>query len=547
MNKAKYILVALCIAILTSAPVQAQEGIRVKYIQSMLPQLSLCIDFGASAPGQDDVTLLLGDEKLQIESMEKFNSEKHREKIYVLLDLSTSMRQSYFDVITESVQRLIEQSGENCDVTIVTFGNGSPAFYEEAEAAQVLTTLQPNEEGTKINEAIDKTLLRARDLTFHQYELVYGIVISDGVEYSKGSTTFTEIQQSLQGLPMAFYGLCPDYSTAEAMNSFRSLIAETNGGFEQFGLNNLDEKLSQTVQGAEEVYIVDASAKTNRASETGLSVKYKSASENLTVSLQSSTDTEAPSIADVQYDKENQTLHLTVTEALSSVSVKNGSATLLRNSKKEFRPVTLVYNGAQQLELVFDQAIPNGTYEISFSNITDASDNQNPLQACTVEITDSRSPLMLWFTAYWFIPAIAGCMVLLAVIIVVALKKRKGVRTVREIFSTDKEEKINLRSGNGKRLHFYIEDPHGMIQDFEIPVAHSKLFGRSRELCDVAFSDPKMSRQHFSIGIEEDVVYIQDLGTKNGTFLNGSRLTGTEILHSGDKIIAGQNTITVEF
>lgn len=547
MNKVMSAFVAFCIAILSFVPVQAREAISVKYIQSMLPQLSLCIDFSGNEPRQNEVMLLLGDEKLQIESIEKFNRDNHQEKIYVLLDLSTSMRQTFFDTIKKSVRNLIENSGDSRDITLVTFGNGTPIFYQETEAVEVLSSLQPNEEGTKINEVINETILQARNLTFNQYDLLYGIVISDGVEYSKGSTTLTEIQQSLQQLPMAFYGLCTDYSSSETMNSFRSLMAETNGGFEQFDLNNLDEKLSQTIQKAENVYIVNAAASTNLAIENNISVKYKGVSDNLTVSLKSSIDTEEPQITDWQYDKKNKTLNLTVSEELSTVSVKNGSVTLLRNGKQKYLPWSFVYSNGKQLELSFDQAIPNGTYEVSFLNITDTSDNQNPLQNCTVEITNSYSPFVLWLFAYWFIPVIIVCIVLLIVIIVAVLKKKKGILSVRELISTDKEEKISLRSDNGKKIHLFIEDSQGHIQDFEMLITQSKLFGRSHNLCDVAFSDPKMSRQHFSIGVEDDVVYIQDLSTKNGTFLNGSKLTGTEILHSGDKIIAGQNTITVEF
>lgn len=547
MNKVKGIFMALCIAVMSFLPVQAQEEIHVKYVQSMLPQLSLCINFGDSQPNQDDLTLSLDKEKLQVESLEKFSCTNHREKIYILLDLSTSMRRQYFDAIISSVGNLIKDSGDNRDITLVTFGNGTPAFYEESEALTLLTALQPNEEGTKINEVIEQTLSRARDLPFNQYDLAYGIIISDGVEYSKGSTTLTEIRQSFQRLPMAFYGLCTDYSTTEAMDSFRSLMVETNGGFNQFGLNNLDEKLSQTLQGAENVYIAKAAASTNRSSETNLNVKYQNASENLTVSLKSSIDTANPEITDWQYDKEVKKLCLTVSENLSKESVANGSVILLRKGKQELQPDSIEYSNTSQLDLIFDQPLPNGSYEITFSNITDTSDNQNPLQPYTIEIANSHSPFMLWMITYWFIPAIAAAVVLVVVSIIFVLKKKKRVQVVRNVFSIDREEKINLSSDNGKKFHFYIENPQGNMQDFEMPIAQSRLFGRSHNLCDVTFNDPKMSRQHFSIGVEDETVYIQDLRSKNGTFLNGSRITVTEVLHSGDKIIAGQHTITVEF
>lgn len=547
MNKVKRIFMVLCIAVMNFLPVQAQEEIHIKYVQSMLPQLSICINLGDSQPNQDDLTLSIGKEKLQVESLEKFSCNNHREKIYILLDLSTSMRRQYFDAITSSVENLIKDSGDNRDITLVTFGNGTPTFYQETEALTLLTNLQPNEEGTKINEVIEQTLSQAGDLSFNQYDLAYGIIISDGVEYSKGSTTITEIQQSFQRLPMAFYGLCTDYSSAVAMSSFRSLMAETNGGFDQFGLNNLDEKLSQMLLKAEDVYIAKATASTNRSSETNLNVKYQNASENLMVSLKSRVDITSPEITDWQYDKEAKKLCLTVSENLSQESVANGSVILLRNGEQEFSPDSLVYSNTIQLELIFDQPLPNGSYAMSFSHITDTSDNQNPLQDCVVEITNSHPPFILWMSRYWFVPVIAICFVLISIFLLVVLKKKNRVQVIRDVFLTDREEKINLSSDNGKKFYFYIENPQGDIQDFEMPIAQSRIFGRSHNLCDVTFNDPKMSRQHFSIGMEDETVYIQDLGSKNGTFINGFPIIGTEVLHSGDKIIAGQHTITVEF
>ncbi|KAJ3108689.1 hypothetical protein HDU96_007448 [Phlyctochytrium bullatum] len=63
----------------------------------------------------------------------------------------------------------------------------------------------------------------------------------------------------------------------------------------------------------------------------------------------------------------------------------------------------------------------------------------------------------------------------------------------------------------------------------------------------VPFSSLVVSRNHAEIFIEEDVVYIRDLGSKSGTFVNGKRLSPSKlaspcfVLHTGDAIQLGQD------
>ena len=57
---------------------------------------------------------------------------------------------------------------------------------------------------------------------------------------------------------------------------------------------------------------------------------------------------------------------------------------------------------------------------------------------------------------------------------------------------------------------------------------------------DVVISDPEVSRRHASITWEGGQPVIRDLGSTNGTFVNGVRLTGPLALHDGDTIGLGK-------
>ncbi|MEM7697419.1 MAG: adenylate/guanylate cyclase domain-containing protein [Verrucomicrobiota bacterium] len=59
------------------------------------------------------------------------------------------------------------------------------------------------------------------------------------------------------------------------------------------------------------------------------------------------------------------------------------------------------------------------------------------------------------------------------------------------------------------------------------------MLGRSEE-CAVRIGDPRVSRRHAMIRVQERGFYIFDLGSFNGSYLNGSRITAARRLKSGD-------------
>jgi pSer/pThr/pTyr-binding forkhead associated (FHA) protein len=60
--------------------------------------------------------------------------------------------------------------------------------------------------------------------------------------------------------------------------------------------------------------------------------------------------------------------------------------------------------------------------------------------------------------------------------------------------------------------------------------------GRSAE-CEVAIDVPAVSRRHAAISIENGRFYIEDLQSRNGTFLNDQRILQRSPLHDGDQVL----------
>jgi hypothetical protein len=67
--------------------------------------------------------------------------------------------------------------------------------------------------------------------------------------------------------------------------------------------------------------------------------------------------------------------------------------------------------------------------------------------------------------------------------------------------------------------------------------------GRGRQ-SDIVLSDPNVSRQHAEIRPRGGSWVLTDLGSTNGSQLNGRRIEGSEVLRSGDEIELGASEMT---
>jgi hypothetical protein len=67
--------------------------------------------------------------------------------------------------------------------------------------------------------------------------------------------------------------------------------------------------------------------------------------------------------------------------------------------------------------------------------------------------------------------------------------------------------------------------------------------GRS-STCDIALADVNTSRRHARVWVENGGVWVEDLGTQNGTRVNDRRITGRAPLQSGDVIRVGVHQLT---
>jgi hypothetical protein len=83
----------------------------------------------------------------------------------------------------------------------------------------------------------------------------------------------------------------------------------------------------------------------------------------------------------------------------------------------------------------------------------------------------------------------------------------------------------------------------GKYQGGEFPIAPDKqiLIGRSSDL-DMVLVEDMVSRKHARIAMQGDQIWIEDLGSTNGTFVNGEKIKRAR-LKEGDRVLIGTSIL----
>ncbi len=99
--------------------------------------------------------------------------------------------------------------------------------------------------------------------------------------------------------------------------------------------------------------------------------------------------------------------------------------------------------------------------------------------------------------------------------------------------------------GRGGAKAYVLRFISGKYQGGEFPVNANKeiIVGRSSDL-DMVLVEDMVSRKHARINLQADGIWIEDLGSTNGTFVNGEKIKRAR-LKEGDRILIGTSILKV--
>lgn len=81
----------------------------------------------------------------------------------------------------------------------------------------------------------------------------------------------------------------------------------------------------------------------------------------------------------------------------------------------------------------------------------------------------------------------------------------------------------------------------GAQPEHEYPLTQEITIIGREALNDLVINDPEVSRRHCRIMLRPDGFLLEDLGSTNGTFVNGQRVTAPQTLYHGDTIELGKS------
>ena len=90
-----------------------------------------------------------------------------------------------------------------------------------------------------------------------------------------------------------------------------------------------------------------------------------------------------------------------------------------------------------------------------------------------------------------------------------------------------------------------VETAAGLRDGVAYDLSDGAVLGRGDQV-DIRLEDSFASTSHARLVPQGDVVVLEDLGSTNGTYLNGEPLRGPQPLHVGDRIRIGDSEFTFE-
>jgi len=79
-----------------------------------------------------------------------------------------------------------------------------------------------------------------------------------------------------------------------------------------------------------------------------------------------------------------------------------------------------------------------------------------------------------------------------------------------------------------------------------IPLQRDRLTLGRRESCDICLKFPNISGQHCELTCHEGIWYVRDMGSTNGTKVNGQQVQ-KKLLRPGDEITIAKRRFTIQY
>lgn len=542
---------------------QMEPGIEQVYVN--MPKMYV---YGNLPEGEMPVEAYLGDVRLRTAGQ----GEAAEEGIdyYVLLDISGSIGDAYFSAVKDGILRLKESLGEKERLILYTFGESVVQVLDGSEdletAGQAVGLLENKDQETLLFEAIDQAAKEADRVPAEECTRKVLAVITDGEDIAVGAKTAREAQDNLHKKNLPLYAFGIQDTAAEHITSLGEFARSSGGQMQVFGPQEGEDILTQWREDIRQFQYIQLEAPDNMADSSyrELTLKYPDTGERYSREVYVGRwipDTEPPR-AEVSQAGERE-LRVKFSETVEGADQPSGYrlervVQKLKGQEVQAVPILGVARAGEEKNtylLTIQEPFEAGPYALSFPGITDRSMEKNTVTAAADlqlegEHADKKSDLSgkeIWL---WVVTAAAAVCAAAALLIYRKINSSKEVVYLdgKLVLASSAEvsDQAAAVSQPGQVIRCTASFDGRPIQPFDIRVNNHLIAGRG-SICDLYFDDPGMSRQHFAVSWDGSSLWIEDLKSTNGTFVNGTRLTGKRRLEPGDQVKAGSVTLVLRW
>ena len=503
----------------------------------------------------------LSQDKLEFVRAVPFHEMGEGITYYVLLDISCSIPRSYFASIKEGILNLQNSLGEKDRLILCTFGEEVNLAADGNQTAQdmeeILAQLSNRDQETLLFEGIDRVAAlteQTRGICRRQVLLV----ISDGEDFAVGKKMSQEALSTLKDKGLPAYALCIQDTAKENINSFGEFARTSGGQLVTFKadegsavLTNLSAKLWQDL-------CVEYRAASNVVSNKEENFSFQFADDRVlsraVMNVHWIPDNEAPYLISGEAIGRQQ-IRLVFSEPMTGLAGAANYAVTLDGREVGVTGVAYDKEDETKITLTLAEAVENGTYKITGANLTDASMEKNPLEgSLLVEITGVEPEEVIDadegpnYMGIIFLLLLAVVILIIVIAVVSKKKKEKALpeqesggengNSVVNLQDTGFNSHIVMNSGAKRMLSVVVSAKGKTPQTTTWELGSSLIVGRA-SICDIVVDDLELSRQHFCLESDNGNVFITDLGSTNGTSVNGIGIAGKRRLNPGDMVEAG--------
>lgn len=551
MKKVFAIMLAIIVAVLSFVDCIAIQMAAIGSVEVALPEITVEIK-NIKELNKEDVKATLDSENIEISDVFKYSESKVKSRIYILIDISTSISMPYFNCIKDCIAQFAENINQNDEIVLLTFGDDVKEILSGGESVEeikdAINGLERNGGATDFNDALVLIQQLSQKVT-GKFDREYALVFSDGIDNSySGSTTDGEVKELVDhSLPL--YGMCVSDTYEQNINTFAEICRKTGGTIVEFNTYDCSDKFSKLIDDINSSWFIKLDNKTNYCDKhfADLTVNISnSAPITVTVNMaESQKDNSAPKVIKTDYSKENNVLTVSFSEDIIGVNTNSVSVTYA--NKKEIAVDSIRYSNAV-MNVAFKEAVYSGDITILFKGVTDNSLEKNAIESEYV-LTLNATPLFVKYLKAALPFFIAIVVLACAFVFLKVMMKKKNVKHVKELFVSVNESDIEVKhviKNTGISVTFNISNGKTGSTKASFNITNGIFAGRASS-CDLCVEDYKMSRQHFCIHNLDGKLFIEDLNSSNGTFVNGIKLSTKSELSSGDSINAGLTSISVVF